>query len=147
MAYPDPQTLPLLIDFAGLGLTFLGFFLIYLQIRQLSQSARASAHAAIYSQAADFRAHLIANPELRKYFFDGVSIEPGHPDYDRAVTLAEVFLNYLEHLAVQKSTFAGEERKVWTRFATQAVQASPLLAARISENRAAYSRRLTSILT
>jgi hypothetical protein len=53
---------------------------------------------------------------LRKYFFDGVDIQPGDPDYERAVTIAELFLNYLEHIAVLSDSFGERNVPALQRF-------------------------------
>lgn len=117
MSGMDPETIGVAVDISGLAITLAGFVFVIVQIRRLGQSIRTTAHAAIYSQAADLRTHLMTYPELRKYFFDGANIEIGHPDYDRAATLSELFLNYLEHLSVQKSHFAGTDGTAWIAFA------------------------------
>tara|TARA_R100000365_G_C2743786_1_gene72541 strand:- start:1742 stop:2227 length:486 start_codon:yes stop_codon:yes gene_type:complete len=134
------------VDISGLAITLAGFIFIVIQIRRLGQSIRTTAHAAIYSQAADFRTHLMAYPELRKYFFDGVDIERGHPDFERAITLSECFLNYLEHLAVQKSHFAGADGDAWTEFASRSLERSPITKRRLKNNDANYSPKLLALL-
>ena len=88
------------MSLAGLILAIVGLPILILQIRAIQRSIRSGAHAAIYAQAADFRSHLVDHPHLRKYFFDGVEIEPDHPEYDRVVTIAELFLNEIEHITV-----------------------------------------------
>jgi len=142
----DPETIRVAVDISGLAITLAGFIFVIMQIRRLGQSIRTTAHAAIYSQAADFRTHLMTYPELRKYFFDGADIETGHPDYERAATLSELFLNYLEHLSVQKSHFAGTDGTAWFKFAGQSLERSPISRRRLQENKAAYSPKLLALL-
>ena len=142
----DSETIRIAVDISGLAITLAGFIFVIVQIRRLGQSIRTTAHAAIYSQASDFRAHLMAYPELRKYFFDGIDVQRGEPDYERAVTLSEVFLNYLEHLAVQKSHFAGSDRDAWIKFAGLALANSPVTKRRLRKNGANYSPALLELL-
>ncbi|MEQ9436122.1 hypothetical protein [Hyphomonas sp.] len=146
MSGMDPETIRMVVDVSGLAITLAGFVFVIMQIRRLGQSIRTTAHAAIYSQAADFRTHLMTYPELRKYFFDGANIETGHPDYERAATLSELFLNYLEHLSVQKSHFAGTDGTAWIKFAGQSLERSPISRRRLQENEAAYSPKLLALL-
>lgn len=51
------------------------------------------------------RGYLIQYPELRKYFFENVNIAYDDKDYSRVVSIAEVYLNYLEQIAVLKKKF------------------------------------------
>ncbi|MAW79110.1 MAG: hypothetical protein CMI63_02650 [Parvularcula sp.] len=138
----DPETLENYIDLAGLAATIIGFIFIIVQVRQLGRSVRSGAQSAIYDQAADFRAHLVAYPELRPFFFEGVDIDPSHPDYNRALTIAELFLNYLEHIAIQGGNFDGADRRAWERFVREALDESPLMARRLAERPHAYSPQL-----
>ena len=133
------DTLQAYVSLAGLILAIVGLPILILQIRAIQRSIRSGAHAAIYAQAADFRSHLVDHPHLRKYFFDGVEIEPDHPEYDRVVTIAELFLNEIEHITVMGDTFGSANRPALERFARHALDASPIMRRRLKENRAAYS--------
>ncbi|WP_375201687.1 hypothetical protein [Hyphococcus sp.] len=138
----DPETFENYIDLAGLAATVIGFIFIIVQVRQLGRSVRSSAQSAIYDQAADFREHLVAYPQLRPFFFDGADIDPAHPEYNRALTIAELFLNYLEHIAIQGGNFDGNDRKAWESFVRAALTASPLMSRRLAERPDAYSPQL-----
>ena len=131
---------------AGLILALIGLPCVLVQLRELQRSVQGSAHAAMYAQAADFRSHLVAFPHLRKYFFDGTDIAPDHEDYDRTVTIAELFLNYLEHIAVMGDSFGRQNRAALDRFCRHALARSPILRRRLSENRESYSHALQYFL-
>jgi hypothetical protein len=135
----SPATLQAYVSLAGLILAIVGLPILILQIRAIQRSIRSGAHAAIYAQAADFRSHLVDHPHLRKYFFDGVEIEPDHPEYDRVVTIAELFLNEIEHITVMGDSFGSGNRPALERFARHALDSSPIMRRRLKENRAAYS--------
>ena len=76
----------LILSIIGLLIAAIGLPLLYMQLRGLRKSILTATHAAMYHQAAEFRAHLIQYPHLRKYFFDGWEIEPEHEDYARRST-------------------------------------------------------------
>lgn len=130
----------------GVVATIVGFVIVLIQVRQLERSVRSGTHAAIYSQAADFRAHLIAHPHLRRYFFDGAEITDDHPDHDRVVTIAELFLNHLEHIAVMADTVGRRNRTALEAFARGALERSPVMRWRLSEGRTDYSPALHRLL-
>jgi hypothetical protein len=140
------ELLQVYIGVLGLLLALVGLPLLFAQLRDLKRSVQSSAHAALYAQGADFRAHLIDYPHLRKYFFDAADIAPEHEDYDRVVTIAELFLNHLEHIAVLGDSFGQENRPGLDRFCTVALERSPILRKHLEENRSSYSDSLQRFL-
>lgn len=127
---------------AGLLLAVIGLPILFIEIRGVQRSVRSAAHAAIYAQAADFRAHLVEYPHLRKYFFENREVDPADDEYDRVVTIAELYLNYLEHVVVTIESFGRANRASLERFVRNAFDGSPVLRRRLVENRAAYSHAL-----
>lgn len=140
------EVLQVLLSVSGLIIATVGLPLLYFQLRDVKRSLRSATHAAIYDQAAGFRGHLIQYPHLRKYFFDGSEITPEHHDYNRVVTLAEIFLNYLEHIAVLGDNFGSENRPALDRFSRTALEKSPILRRHLAENRASYSDAFVAFL-
>lgn len=136
----------LILSIIGLLIAAIGLPLLYMQLRGLRKSILTATHAAMYHQAAEFRAHLIQYPHLRKYFFDGWEIEPEHEDYTRVVTLAEIFLNYLEHIAVLGDSFGMQNRPALDRFTQVAFERSPILRQHLTRNKASYSDALHRFL-
>lgn len=127
---------------AGLALALIGLPILFVEIRGVQRSVRSAAHAAIYAQAADFRAHLVEYPHLRKFFFENREVDPAADEYDRVVTIAELYLNYLEHVVVTIDSFGRRNRASLERFVRNAFDRSPILRRRLTENRAAYSHAL-----
>ncbi len=136
------DALQMFASLGGLVIATIGLPLLYVQLRDVKRTLRSSTHAAIYQQAADVRAHLVEYPQLRRYFFDGVDINADHPEYDRVVTLAELFLNYLEHIAVLGDSFGRENRPALARFTRTTLARSPILQRHLAANRASYSDAL-----
>jgi len=130
------------IAIAGLALALVGLPLLFVQLRDVKRSVRSGAHAALYSQGADFRAHLVQFPHLRKFFFDGAEITEDHEEFHRVVTIAELFLNHLEHIAVLGDSFGNENRPALDRFCRVALERSPILRQHLSRNRTSYSDSL-----
>ncbi|MGH2618323.1 MAG: hypothetical protein ACRDJC_24090 [Thermomicrobiales bacterium] len=118
---------------------------MYLQLRDVKRSIRVATHAAIYEQAAEFRSHLVEYPDLRKYFFDGVEISAADENYSRVMTLAEIFLNYLEHIAVLGESFGSENKPALELFIRTALKSSPILRQHLTESPELYSDSLRQI--
>jgi hypothetical protein len=108
---------------------------------------RSGAHAAIYEQAADFRSHLVEHPHLRRYFFDRCEIASDHEEYNRVVTMGEMFLNQLEHIAVMGDSFGRENKGALHSYIRNSLENGPILVRRLRENPAAYSHALLPFLS
>jgi hypothetical protein len=134
------------LSLIGVLIAAIGVPLLFLQLRGLRKSILTATHAAMYQQAAEFRALLVQHPHLRKYFFDGWEIAPEDAEYDRVVTLAEIFLNYLEHIAVLGDSFGIENRPALDRFSGSAFERSPILRQHLRRYRTSYSDSLHRVL-
>jgi hypothetical protein len=130
----------------GLALAAVGLPLLYRQLVDVQRSVRGSAHAAIYAQAADVRAHLVEHPHLRRFFFDGARIDPDHPEYDRVVTIAELMLNYLEHVTVMTDALGDANRASLDRFCGEILRNAPIVRERLANGRGLYSTALLARL-
>lgn len=140
------ESLQAYVSFAGLTLAMIGLPILLLQIRELQRSVRSGAHAAIYEQAADFRSHLVEHPHLRRYFFDRREIAPDHEEYERVVTIGEMFLNQLEHIAVMGDSFGRQNKAALHSYIRNSLENSPILMRRLRENPEAYSHALRPLL-
>lgn len=136
------QMLEVYIGLAGLILALVGLPFLFVQLRDVKRSVQSGAHAALYAQGADLRGHLVEYPELRQYFFDGAEIAPGDEAYSRVLTIAELFLNHLEHIAVLGDSFGRQNRPALDRFCRTALERSPILRQHLARNRASYSESL-----
>lgn len=139
--------LPVLISIGGLLIAAIGLPLLYFQLRGVQQTLQSTTHAAIYEQAADFRGYLIQYPHLRKYFFDNEEIESDNEEYNRVLSIAEIYLNYLEQIAVLQNSFGKENIVSLTRFVNSAFDKSPILRKLLSQNATFYSKALHSART
>jgi hypothetical protein len=140
------ETAQLLISLCGLIIAIIGIPLLYFQLQDLRHSSQIAAHSATYDQATAFRAHLVEFPHLRKYFFDGEAIQPESPDYDRAITIAETFLNYLEYIAVLKGKFGKENNSTLESFVQAALAGSPIMREHLATHPQLYSEKLRAFL-
>lgn len=142
MSQFDPALWQTYAAFGGLAVTVVGLALVIMQLRQVELSLRSSAHAALYEQASSFRTHLVAYPHLRRFFFEGASIEPSDADYDRVITIAELFLNHLEQIAVTIKSLGRDNRAALESFIKDALDKSPMMKQHLAANRSRYSPAL-----
>jgi hypothetical protein len=140
------EMLQVCVSVGGLILALVGVPLLFVQLRDVQRSVLSGAPAALYAQGADFRAHLVLYPHLRKYFFDGEEIEAQHEEFDRVVTLAELLLNHLEHIAVLGDSFGKANRPALGRFCRVSLERSPIARQHLAVNRPSYSDSLLRFL-
>ncbi len=131
-----------ILSIVGVLIAAIGIPILYFQLRDMKASVRSSAHTAIYGQAETFRGYLIQYPHLRKYFFENVEIEADNKDYNRVISIAEIYLNYLEQIAVLKDSFGKENIDSLKRFTKTALEKSPILRQHLRSNAPLYSDAL-----
>jgi hypothetical protein len=66
--------------------------------------------------------------------------------FDRVVTMAELFLNHLEQIAVLGDSFGKENRPALDRFCRIALERSPILRQHLAQNRLSYSDSLHAFI-
>lgn len=137
--------LPDILSIASDLVAIFGLLFVIYQVRQLERSVRSGAVSSIYAEAAEVRKTLIENPELLPYFFDNIDITPEHTDYPKARVAAEMHLNYLEHLVVEKDNFGQDNWKSWSAFIARAIECSPLIRRLLRENADSYAKELCEI--
>ena len=130
---------------AGVLLQLAGVAVVIYQLRRVNTSIRVSAQAALYQQSAGIRSLIVEHPDLRPYLFDGVEIAEDDEHYARARTVAEMLLNYLEHLVIQQDSLRSSEHSAWQRFVERSVASSPLMQQILDESPTSYSDELLRV--
>ena len=147
MSQTDPVLLQTYAAFGSLAVTVAGLALVIVQLHQLGLSMRSAAHAAMFEQGSVFRTHLVAYPHLRRFFFERASIEPGDGDYDRVITIAELFLNHLEQISVTIASLGRDNRAALESFIKDALDKSPMMKQHLAAHRSRYSRALIRFIS
>jgi hypothetical protein len=136
----------LAVSSGGLAVGAIGFVVLIFQLAQVNRALRVNAQAAIYQQGSDARRALVDHPELRPYILGGEPIDAGSAHYDRAVTVAEMFLNYHEQTLVNMKTFERRDGAAWTRFIAASLERSPLMVRLLRENPQFYVDDLVKLV-
>ena len=93
-----------------------GFSILIYQISQLNRQAHSDGLNYLYSQSSAIREKLMESPHLIRYFraneeCETSTIEPEHKQ--EAMLLAELYLNYFEHLAIQEMNLRKNDWETW----------------------------------
>lgn len=130
---------------AGVIIAYVGLRNVYRQLKGLRMSVRREVESRLYSQNAHARELLVQYPDLRKYIFGGVPIAAEHEDYERVRSIAEIYLNYLEHLMVEQESLEIDNLETWKSTATDVLSRSPIMQKNLCEHPAWYAKALQEV--
>lgn len=130
----------------GLVVSIGGFgFLVY-QIWQIQRSFRMSSLATLNQQLHYIRTIFVGYPELRPYFYDGKILESDSTDYQRVLTVAEIYLNFLEHYAVNHSIFREENSSAWGEYVREIFRTNSIMKDMLRKRENMYSPNLLKLV-
>ncbi|MGR9115714.1 MAG: hypothetical protein ACU85E_08105 [Gammaproteobacteria bacterium] len=117
----------------------LGFIGLIVQLKKLECDLQVAARGSIYDMAARLKEIFVDNPEMRKYFFDGVSISEDAEHYPKAIAIADYFCLYLEQISTQSANIAPEHRESWLFYAAAIDHNSSIIKNYLSDKRFWYA--------
>lgn len=138
----NPDDLKTIVLLAGIFLQLVGLVVVIYQLKKVNTSIRVAAQAALYQQSSSVRSLLVERPALRRYFFDGERADVDSEEYDRIKTIAEMFLNYLEHLVIQQESLRKADFAAWSAFVYRTISASPIMQELLYAEPRIYSKDL-----
>ncbi len=131
-----------IVDVLQLFVSFIGFLVIYMQLKRLTVTNQSNAQTELYAQSSSVRKLIIQHPELRKYFFDREKISKDHDNYARVRTIAELYANYLEHFIIQKPNLRKIDWETWQKTVLDIYDSSPIIQETLSDKKVWYSVEL-----
>ena len=129
----------------GMVIQIIGLVFVIYELSQVNSSIRVTAQASLYQQSSEIRSLLVQHPHLRKYIFDRETIDRDSPDYDRARTIAELSLNYLEHLVIQRDSLRKADWQAWNAFVQRSLESSPLMQSILDDIPQLYTTELVEV--
>jgi len=141
------EQLDFFISIISLLIALGGFFLLFVQLRQINKSIISSTQSNIYVHANFAREMLLNDPKLRKYFYSNhvVDVKESSDEYQKIILIAEIYANYFEHIVVQKSSLNKKDWESWINWMQSIYYNSPVLKDMITE-KSYYSDDLKKIL-
>ncbi len=86
-------------------------------------------------------------PHLRKYFYDGETIDPAHVDYDKVVSIAYYLLDYFASMLIHQREFEKLVIKDWWEdWVKESFKTSPILCQCLIQRKAWYLDELHQIM-
>jgi hypothetical protein len=117
------------IEIATLILALVGAYFAYLGYYQTQNSLRLAAYQQLISHSLQYDKELLKNPGLRPYFKEGVRIQPGHEDYNKAAVLAELQLDIISGIMSFPLDVAESDdtKETWHQTFGKAFKYSPIM--------------------
>src|SRR5690606_28756965 len=100
---------------------------LILQLRGVERDLRSAARGHIYDMAARLKEVFAADPDMRRYFFDGETLPADSALLPKAIAVADYYYClYLEQITTQSRNIAPEHRKSWLTYASAIYHRSPI---------------------
>lgn len=128
----------------GVLVAVAAFGTAYYQAVLTRRTTEAQAWQGVNEQANYLSGMFIDHPELRPYFYDGVPISKNDPNYNKVMSYAELYLNFIDDLgddyvyALKGMEENGKYRRYWDRTFKDTFAMSPALQAYAKEEQAWY---------
>jgi hypothetical protein len=134
------------LTFAYVIVTLIGFLLLRRQIRQVDLSTRGETYGELYSQQHSITTFFIENLQLRPYFYDNREIET-EANYLQIMAVAEMVADFLEHIYLQLPNLPADVREGWAAYMERIYSNSPALRIHFDANGSWYSEELLEMLS
>jgi hypothetical protein len=134
MTSDDIQFWTLLVRLCGLGVSVLGLVLVLRQLKQVGQTMQGNAFSNSFSELREIHKVFVSYPELRPYFFDGKVLTGESDYYQRARSVAEMYLDAFVHMYLLRSRFPKDLRHHVDLLIRDMINRSTFLAGYLREN-------------
>jgi hypothetical protein len=121
-------------------------FFVGRQTHILTRAMEAQVWHSITQRGNDISLVFVQHPHLRPYFYDSKSIEKGDPNFDAVMSVAELYLDYIDSMledfvfSLDGMEESGEFRTLWDAYFRDMFSSSPALRAYAVEKRHWYYR-------
>ncbi|HBG07585.1 MAG: hypothetical protein A2075_23440 [Geobacteraceae bacterium GWC2_58_44] len=128
------ELLSLIISAAGL----VAVIIVWTQTRQMTASLESTAWQTVQSHQLELNKVFIENPGYMPYFYSGASISESDKNYNKAVAIADLKLDFFDSLYGQAKhlpELQGDSAawKAWERYILDSFEQSPIMCKRINE--------------
>ena len=131
---------------AGVPLVVGSLLTVAFQVMREAKAERAAVYQEIVRTMLDIDGIFVERPELRKYFYRGVAIEPGDPEYERTLALAEMIVDFADNVVQQAERMGEDLTKYWQAYLCDLYESSPPVREFWAENCHWYAPDLHAVL-
>ena len=119
--------------------TAVGLLVVWQTLSATNNSLKYNVYITSTNWTLEIDKMFFANPELRPYFYEGKDIAPTDPQYQRAVSMAEMLIDSMDSVAAIGENFPDEVKfDGWKNWIMGTFSNSPLLVRHLEELRDWY---------
>jgi hypothetical protein len=134
------------LTFAYVIVTLVGFLLLRRQIQQVDLSTRGETYGELYRQQHAITRFFIDNLHLRPYFYNNQEIGGEGHEVSQIMPVAEMIADFLEHIYLQLPNLPQDVREGWQAYMRRVYNSSPALRHHLAENESWYSTEFIQVL-
>lgn len=127
--------------------TFVGFLLIWRQIKQVDSSARGQTHSYLYTHQDSITHFFIDNPNLRPFFYDNKDLSGTESEIITLRAATEMVADFSEHIYLQLPNLPVDIREGWEFYMKTLYNRSPMLRIHFEVNGDWYSEEFIKIIS
>lgn len=109
-----------------------GLIVIYFQVRHFKRQITGAASAALYEQMIQIDRYFAEHPEMKLYIYHDKPISPDDPAYHAVRSIAEMMVDLMEHLLVQKENLPPGVFEAWINYSAHVYDHSPVIQEHLS---------------
>ena len=111
----------------GTLISALGVIFIFFQVRHFKRQITGSACAALYDQMLQIDRYFAEHPEMKAYIYSEKPIKSGDSTYHAVSSIAEMMVDLMEHLLVQKENLPPSVYLAWLNYMGHLYDHSPII--------------------
>lgn len=111
----------------GVLVTVIGFIYVIKQLNSAKKANQIATYENLYARMHDIHKFFFEHPGYRDYFYHSKRIDPGHDDYQKVMTVAEMFADFLQQVKLQSDLMPKKTANGWINYAHSVLRRSPVL--------------------
>lgn len=139
------QVIEAIISVLGLPTLVISLILVWKQLKLSANANRATIYQSVPLLAFDIDRLFIDRPELKPYFYRAKPLDRDDPEYDRVMTVAELFTDLMDYVTVVEPALPEYEWGSWKCFFRELVETSPALQQFLQEYGHWYPKVITQL--
>ena len=122
------QVIQAVVAIVGLPILIWSVILLKRQTALSARATEANVYSNINARMIEIDLFFFNNPKLRPFFYDGVDITEENPDFGRAFSIAEMFVDFMDQVMVLRRNMPDFPWDVtWVKYFIELFMSSPVL--------------------
>jgi len=126
------------------AVTVLGFLIVILQIRSAKRTMQITTFDHLYTRMHEIHTHFSGHPYLRKYFYEGATVDSDSAEYPLVQITAEMLADFFQQINLQLDLMPAKTASGWRAYIQSIIRNSPALRDYFKSNASWYPSNLVT---